>query len=214
MRYGSKTLKILIIILAIFNLQSSEALKSNKWLEIDTSSLQNGDIILRRGVSLFSRFILTNDPDSLFSHAGIIYKAHNKIFVIHAVADEIPMQKSSQPDVVRKESIESFLQIDRASFAAVYRLKENSLSKGVVISETADKFAQQEIPFDFDFDLHESTKLYCTELVWRAYMSADIDLVKGDFNVLSIPLSKGEYILPSKFTQSEQLYLLTSTSTK
>lgn len=170
--------------------------------------LQTGDIIFRRGNSVVSRFILMKDSNSPFSHAGIIRKVNGRAFVIHVVADETPMGQSHYDDVARMEPIESFLQTDRASLAAIYRLQDDASAQAMKASNIALTYTIQRRPFDFHFDLQTPYELYCTELVWRAYREAGIDLVDGKFDQLSMPLAKQAYILPSSLLRSHWLKLV------
>ncbi len=148
-----------------------------------------------------SRFILSADSQSPFTHAGLIHKIEGEPYVIHVIADEPP----GSEDVVRVEPLEIFLGRDRASLAAVYRLREDRDHYAARAVELALSYVNERLLFDADFDLRTTDKLYCTELVWRAYLGVGIDLVNGEFDTLSLPFNKGTYLLPSRLLQSPWL---------
>lgn len=159
-------------------------------LEIKTSILKDGDLIFRRGISFVSNLVLENDPSSPYSHIGIISFYNNTPFVIHAVPDE----SENGIDYIRKDSLGMFLLKDRASAYEVIRYDDPS------IAEEASYFAkisyEAGILFDDSFSLHDSTKYYCTELIWRAYKYAGVDLTENTFDTLSIPVGENPYLLP------------------
>lgn len=61
------------------------------------------------------------------------------------------------------------------------------------------------LPFDKAFDFRNDDKLYCTELVWKAYLAAGINLTNGKFYVLTMNLVADSIILPGQFLESELL---------
>lgn len=174
--------------------------------------LADGDIIFRKGRSLVSEAVLTSDGQSPYSHVGIIKIINDNVMVIHAVPSESPGEK----DLVKIDALPLFLSYDRASMAAIYRLDQidkDAQACAIKASNIALSYAEQQIPFDNDFDLNTKDSLYCTEMVWRAYQGAGIDLVDGKFDNLAIPMSKGAYILPSSLLKShwvKKIALLTA----
>lgn len=177
------------------------ASRETRSLACDPAALQSGDIIFRLGRSLISQLVLSADQQSAFSHAGIIKKTGEQAFVIHAVTGESPAGQ----DVVKMEPLETFLRVDRAAAAAVYRLSESLPGRAEKAVAAAAGYAQQRIAFDSDFDLHTADRLYCTEMVWRAYLESGLDLTAGQFDHLFIPLGKDDYILPSTLQKSHLL---------
>ena len=199
---------LLIICLCLINLLPSSPIQTESArLQYDPSLLQTGDIILRRGRSIRSHFVLMTDRQSSFSHAGLIQKTGDSLFVIHV----LPTETSRKEDtIVQIEPLDIFLSPDRTSLAAVYRLRKDSNQYAPKAIEAALSYVEQQIRFDGDFDLKTSDKLYCTELIWCAYLNAGFDLIDGEFDKLLIPLGKGAYILPSRLTKSRQLQLVCS----
>lgn len=74
-------------------------------LRIDERSLEDGDMIFRRGVGLTSDFVVSVDRASLFSHVGMICKKAGHAYVIHILPDE----GRGEDDTVRMEPLARFL---------------------------------------------------------------------------------------------------------
>jgi hypothetical protein len=155
---------------------------------------RTGDLVFRRGKSFASQAVLLTDQNSGYSHVGILFISNGKSFVIHAVPDE----SDDGSDVIKCEKLESFLSFEKASRAGIYRipgLSEEILDKVVGWGRKA---FDAKLGFDDEYNLSTDDKLYCTELIWKCYRSAGIDLVNGRFDNLSIPLMSGRYILPGR----------------
>jgi len=155
---------------------------------------KTGDLIFRRGKSFASQAVLLTDQNSQYSHVGILCLVKGKPFVIHSV----PYEKGDGNDEVKCEKLEFFLSFEKASRAAVYRVRgmsDGGLAKAV---QWAKKAFDARVKFDEEYNLLSDDKLYCTELIWKCYRAAGIDLVKGRFDDLNIPLKGGNYILPGR----------------
>ncbi|MEA3495201.1 MAG: YiiX/YebB-like N1pC/P60 family cysteine hydrolase [Bacteroidota bacterium] len=167
--------------------------------------LQNGDLIFRRGRSLASYFVLANDKSSHYSHVGIIYKRNKQPFVIHVV----PGESKGKPDYVKMEKITGFLTQKKASRYAICRLKNSSLEKGKQASETAEIYYKKKLIFDNNYDI-KTENLFCTELVWKAYKIAGIDLIRGKFDEVNFPGFRKPMIMPGSLLNSNYIKLLYS----
>ncbi len=163
-----------------------------------------GDVIFRRGWSLNSRAVLLADRDARFSHVGMVVATKGQeISVVHTV----PAAQENRGGV-RTEPIERFLSQENAVTWGIYRLvRENGISYGEKAAEYARNVAKQAVKFDADFKLMDGTELYCTELVWRAYLAAGIDIVDGKFDEVQIPMLGTDLaILPSRLEHSHHFY--------
>jgi len=159
-------------------------------ISYDSRIIQTGDVIFRRGRSVVSEIVLAADRRLPFSHVGIVIVGDQRAWVVHATPDEPP----GTDGIVRVEQLAEFLSADRASAAAVYRTDDRaSASRAAAV---ATEYARRRLPFDAAFDLSTADRLYCTELVWRAYLAAGLDLTGGATDSLSIPLGHGPYLLP------------------
>lgn len=161
-------------------------------------SLQSGDILFRRGPSIQSGVVMTLDHAN-FSHAGIVLRQRDETFVIHVVTGE------GGPNITKVEAIRDYLRLDRATAAIAYRIVDENPSLVAHAVEAAAKYAEREVPFDSDFDLSSDRALYCTELVWRAYQKAGLDLVDEHLEQPTTSLVKTPILWPSVLLRSKQL---------
>jgi len=119
------------------------------------SVVKDGDIICRLGDRLWSDFFKdTSSTDKRFSHMGVVRIVNGKITVIHAEGTTEPGK-----DFVKEQSFSDFLKIARA--AGIYRMKDID---GSQISDKALDYIN--VPFDWQFDNSDETKIYCTELLY------------------------------------------------
>ena len=119
------------------------------------SVIKDGDIICRLGDRLWSLFFKDiSITDKRFSHMGIVRINEGNITVINAEGNT-----GHGRDFVSEITIEEFLNIARA--VGVYRIKNIN---GNVISDMAMEYLG--VPFDWQFDMSDESKLYCTELLY------------------------------------------------
>jgi len=139
--------------------------------------LKDGDIILRKSNAgwsdIFNRFSLT---DKRFSHLGIIRIHNGNISVINSVGnisiseESVPSKlKNRKPEVtelsgVHEISLNNFLKV--AINIGIFRSR---FIDGSLISEKAAGLIG--IPFDWDFDIDDDSKIYCTELLYAVINS-------------------------------------------
>lgn len=210
-KYSKKISYILVIICALLfpkSLEERAIINASTYssIDIDTSLLQDGDIIFRRGISFVSNLVLENDSESPYSHVGIVSFFNNELFVIHAVPDE----SENGIDYVRKDPLNLFLRTDRASAFAVIRY--NNITAAKKASAYSKKCYDSKILFDDEFSLQDSSKLYCTELVWLAFKNANVNLTESKFDTLSIPIGENPYLLPGTILNSPNTFQVTKTS--
>ncbi len=173
----------------------------NSSLEIRKLNLQSGDLIFRRGTSIESQIVLLTDQNSEYSHVGMIYKINGKLFVIHTV----PKEDNADPGYIKLESIDEFLSEGKAARVAVYRLVQNFPDKLNIASSYAYSCYSNKYCFDNNYDLVTDTQLYCTELIWKAYKHAGIDLVCKRLRNINFIITHKIMIMPSSIIESELL---------
>jgi hypothetical protein len=119
--------------------------------------LQDGDIILRMTEGTWSMMFREFSPiDKRFSHCGIVRIRDDEITVINALGS------LSIPSLgVEETRLDRFIPV--ASAVGIYRVRD---ADGSVISDTAMLYMGR--PFDFDFDMEDDSKVYCTELIYLA----------------------------------------------
>jgi len=117
--------------------------------------LQDGDIILRQGdatwSAVFSDFSLT---DKRFSHVGIVRIRDGDISIIHAIGNIL--NKARGVEVI---SLERFMQ--QAMSVGIFRAR---YVDAALISDKVMNYVG--LPFDWDFDISDDSKIYCTELLY------------------------------------------------
>ncbi len=163
--------------------------------------VMNGDLVFRKMSGPGSRLVDAIDEGSIFSHVGIAYvDADTNIFVIHVLPQG--------DEMVQMDTLPAYLQ--EAELFAVYR----PVNMDRTIPARAAQIASQWVgvrPFDKDFDLSTDDALYCTELVYKAYLLAGQDVVDGIFNQVSLPfLTAEEVIYPSLLVQSSHFTVIYS----
>lgn len=125
-----------------------------------------------------------------YTHIGILRVVDDTCTVIHA---------DPSRHLVVQEPCESFVSPARVSAAVIYRLV---VPDGRSVAARAANFAQgyrdASVPFDDRFDLTTAATLYCTELVWRAYLAAGIDLMDPSF-------ARRKYLFPSDLVRSGRI---------
>jgi uncharacterized protein YycO len=119
------------------------------------SFLNDGDIIFRLGDRVWSKYFKELSPnDKRFSHLGIVRIRNNTVTVINAEGLAIEGK-----DYVNEVPLKEFLKI--AQRIGIYRLQSID---GYKISDMALEY--KGYPFDWNFDMEENSKLYCSELLY------------------------------------------------
>ncbi len=192
----------LLVFVAYSWLQNNTVASAETALPIDVElhKLRSGDLVFRQSDTLASHYVRTLQADALYSHIGIIVLIDGKPTVIHAM----PPDGKYEGRTVQ-ETLNTFL-TDVTGFA-IYRVTA-SPAQAEIAAQVAKQFAEDQTPFDIQFDLTTDESLYCTELVWKAWQAAAIDLVDGKFDMIEMPFAKGAYILPNSLTQKSKLNLI------
>lgn len=205
-----KMLFVFLLFLAIIGFvivcgqsKSSEASPVKPSYDIwELPALHEGDLIFRKGRSLVSRVVLMNDRASPYSHVGIVAFKNGEPFVVHAVPGE--------PDVNGEEKVKcdtpaDFLDNEKADLFAVFRMTDDEKHQAKMAAQKAMDYFEMGLPFDKTLDFRSNDKLYCTELVWKAYLAADINLTGNEFYVLTMSLFADSIILPGQLIESKWL---------
>ncbi|TAH42984.1 MAG: hypothetical protein EYC69_03935 [Bacteroidetes bacterium] len=129
--------------------------------------LRSGDIIFRDGKSFISQaFKQFRRKDQRFSHAGIIHIQNGDVFVFHCIGGE-----GSSDNRMRKEKLSSFCSGKEVNEYAIFRPSLN-ISQMRAIDSIACGYFDSGLEFDTKFDLHDSRKMYCTELIYNVFKLA------------------------------------------
>jgi len=157
----------------------------------DSSLLQEGDVVLRRGKGIISRlFQRMSMTDRSFSHAGILLFRNERWMVLHIIGRE----GADAPDLLL-EPMERYCAADISDSNAVFRLTSSKELRDKVVQECI-RINTEAPEFDDRFDLSTDSSLYCTELVYKVYRNATS-------GVISLPLTRFAGI---QYTACDNLY--------
>ena len=178
---------------------------NRKWENsFENIAFEEGDLVFRKGLGVKSQAVLHSDSLGIYSHVGIVVLSDSVYQIVHITPGE--REKKDTVDVIKMEPISEFWRNDRASRGAVYRLKDNVL--GEKAAQQALRLLQKKIPFDHDYQLEDTTKMYCTELVYYVYAQAGKDISFGKRSVLNAPVYAGVYIFPSDIYTNDDFSLV------
>lgn len=121
------------------------------------AEIRGGDIILRLGEGFVSQTIMLFLADSVeLSHCGIIVRRNDSFHVVHSLPKEL-----SDIDGIQLCSLDKFVSESAPNSVVVVRPKK-------IGNETMEANALYHLshpkPFDWDFDLSDSTAFFCSEL--------------------------------------------------
>jgi hypothetical protein len=143
----------ILLILILGNTSPAPLNKSAILLE----ELKTGDLVLRNGRGIISDwFRRTNLHDKKYSHAGLILREDNKIYVVHCFQD------AEKPGLV-KEGLTDFIDSRKSSTSAIYRYSLTQNERDNLALEIKSDLKSQ-IKFDDNFELGGSS-YYCTEWI-------------------------------------------------
>ena len=164
--------------------------------------LHEGDIVFRKGRSLVSTIVLMNDPGTDYSHVGMVCLIKGAPFIVHAVPGE---PDENGDELVKCDTPREFLSSEKASRFAICRMTSDTADCPVKAAQTALSYFKARIPFDKAFDIKTDNKLYCTELVWKAYLATGINITGNQFHQLKLGFPADSLILPGHILNSELL---------
>jgi hypothetical protein len=169
------------------------------------SLLREGDLVFRRGVGLISRAVLAADEHGRFSHIGIIVRKGNNWMVVHAVPGEPEFKGDS--DRVKMEPVASFFSSEKAKSGAIMRVNARS-AVCCAAARRAEALYRKRVLFDYAYDLQDSARMYCTELIEYVYRLEKVDISGGKLTSIHIPGFNGKFLLPGDVLQSKKLTMI------
>ncbi len=174
--------------------------KATEPIIIDTLALRDGDLLFRMGLEGGSRVVATVGGGN-FSHVGLAWRKNGEWMVIHAVPNEVP---PGEEDRIKCEPLDSFFAPQRACRGA-WRQVDCADSIAAEVARAAYEKYLRKIAFDHDYDLWDTTRFYCTELVWYLYRKQGIDLAEERRHELVIPGKTSSYLFPQDLWTSSWL---------
>ena len=151
--------------------------------------LREGDLLFRAGRGWRAEVVRTAS-NSILTHVGIVDVADDgQVYIIHAEPPE-----GSRAGRVRRQSLEVFAGSQQATALIAYRpaLTEKVLSRAVSAARRASDLA---LPFDDEFDLKSDEAMYCSELIWKAFVEAGVPLKLVQTHI-TFPGKTGYYLMP------------------
>ena len=150
-----------LLSLCLFFAKKSKPETGEEQLETLTAEehalLREGDFVFRLGYGMVSFFLESQTGASGVSHIGVLVKGSSDFDVIHSISGSMAEQ-----DGVQKVSLNDFLfEAKPHSFVAT-RLKN---SNGELIANEARRLLAKRVPFDMSFDIKDTSKLFCSEMV-------------------------------------------------
>lgn len=196
--------RLIIFLLALLVFAGCSGCSSTSTTDFSAlvTKLEEGDLLFRKGTGVVGHIVTSVDNRGDYSHVGIVVRKDGAWQVVHAVPHEPDFK--GDIDRVKIESVERFLgRYPEASFGH-YRVKIASDSVAIAVAN-ALRLSEQRVPFDHDYDLSDTSSLYCTEFVEYIYSLAGIALSEGRRTELFFPSLSGNYIMPSDLTESAYL---------
>lgn len=200
-----KVLKIItlwLVAVATFGGCSGARSGSKADFELLQRELREGDLLFRRGIGVLGRAVVATDDEGRFSHVGIAVKVDDEWHVVHAVPDEPDFEGDF--DRVKCEPIENFFSEFRAGNGAVYRAELPAETIEIAV-RNALRLSTEQRPFDHDYDLGDTTALYCTELVEYVFGLGGVSMSEGRQTHVNFPSMTDDYIMPSDLTKNNKL---------
>ena len=163
---------------------------------LDGAPLADGDLLFIRGDTVRGFAVVRRSDGFPYSHVGILRRENGVFFVLHVTPD-------GADDFVRKEALADFLHTSDARHAAVYRIGsgEEAAARAHAASDQAERYYEEKRRFDAAFRLSEERDLYCTELVWRAYLAAGTDLSESRRSRAPTFLTRESVLMPEDLLQ-------------
>lgn len=161
--------------------------------DIPYDSLREGDLVFRKGTSHISQLLTMSPTNKNYSHIGILFRQDGEWVIVHAVPNE--PDKAGDFDRVKKESLEHFF-CDKMAICGELchtELPDDAIAR---MRERAFRWVNDSIRFDNIYDMEDSSRLYCTELVWNLYRKEGIDLTQGSRTIVSLPGIKDTLLMP------------------
>ena len=204
MRCVAKTIYVALMCLVTLAAGCGESRRASSYEEL-LPHLADGDLLFRKGTGVVGRVVTAFDGNGEFSHVGIIAQRDGEWYVVHAVPHEHDFKGDF--DRVKCDPVEHFLGYYSDAEFGLYRPQVSPEQARIAVSN-ALRLSEARVHFDHDYDLSDTTKLYCTELVEYVYGLAGVSLSEGRRTDISFVGMSGPHIMPSDLTESSKLKLI------
>lgn len=128
--------------------------------EVDQRKIENFDLILSKGQSVQSKLIsILNLSTNDYSHIGILIKKDTEIFVLHSTPD------GTETNGIRFDDLQTFFDLSSVSDFTILRYQAFSYGLCIKLNKEFETYKNSQVPFDFNFNNLDHTKIYCSELI-------------------------------------------------
>jgi hypothetical protein len=155
--------------------------------ELPYSQMRTADLVFRTGTGVYSQMLNMQQDTVHYSHIGLLVDLDSAWYVVHAVPKELDGPNDFER--VKLEKLEDFLSKKRCLHAS---LVHTPVPRSDRIVAKALRYARDSVRFDNNFDLNDTTELYCTEMIWRLFLMEGIDLSEGRRSYRSFPTFMGK----------------------
>jgi len=169
---------------------------------VSLPALRDGDVMLSGSVGWRSWVVRHFDTwHTPYTHAGLILIQDGEPVLLHSSPAE-SARVASMP-------LAEYLASPILRNVAIYRSDDPSIAAAA--AQQARRYLERAVPFDAEYDIDSDATLYCTEMIWRSYLSAGVDLLGTPRRQLRAAPVFGPLIWPSDFTQMPPLVMVFST---
>ncbi len=154
------------------------------------AEIRSGDLLFSEGHSFKSDLvrIAARNYHSDYSHVGIIRRHRSGIHVVHMSIDS---------GVILEEHLNNFIQNNR-SLRIGFARWQNSIDT-LQLNHVLDSLLSIRKAFDYQFDMTDNSKYYCTELIVQALRLCDCPI--------TIPMPKERILYPSALLNQSLIIL-------
>ena len=139
---------------------------------VRASAVEDFDIALIAGRSLRSRVVrLFGGKVYEWSHVGILRKEGDSVFLLHATPD------ARGGNAIRYEPLDMLFTRRSVSGIRVIRQTGITPEQWDAIRDNFEKARAEIRPFDYAFDMHDHSTIYCSELILMVFpeLACDVD---------------------------------------
>ena len=201
-----RQLSFLILVALFVTVGCHSGSQMSRCILPDSVSLRVGDVVFRRGGGFESHAVISLDAHGQYSHVGIVVDTLGRKMIVHAVPGEPDFE--GDEDRVKLDEVEKFFSSIYANKGAVMRCQDSL--KASVAADVALSVYRRGVLFDHDYEIGDTTKMYCTELVMYAYQRAGLNLVSNAPHGISLPLVQTNVYFPSDVYESKWLRTIVS----
>ncbi len=156
------------------------------------SLLHTGDLILRHGRGFISNaFMSFSLRDSKYSHAGIVHRDGDKVFVYHAIGGE-----ENKDNRMRKDLLFDFCDPRYVHSFGIYRYRLTA-AQCFCLDSLAGNCYNAGLQFDTHLSMATDDVMYCSELIYKL-------LPKASGNKIRLSLSRAG---GKDYVATDDLYL-------